>query len=180
MIRFVKRCNKWLNFNGNAFSTALSKEKVKIKNERLIKEIFATALDVSFSHCGGIIACVDYNKLKNNENVLSMADNLIESNDNESNKRKIIRMLVGNNNFSDIDRKLRAELTALDGACIIDEEGKVISFGAIIQNESGSTGGGRGAAARALSKFGGFAIKISTDGYLELYVDGRDPVYKIK
>ena len=37
----------------------------------------------------------------------------------------------------------------------------------------------RGAAARALSNFGGFAIKISTDGYLELYVDGRDPVYKI-
>lgn len=37
----------------------------------------------------------------------------------------------------------------------------------------------RGAAARALSKFGWFAIKISTDGYLELYVQGRDPVYKI-
>ena len=58
----------------------------------------------------------------------------------------------------------------MDGATILDKEGNIISFGAIIQNDSGSYGGGRGAAARKLSKYG-LAIKISTDGYIEVYID---------
>ncbi len=71
--------------------------------------------------------------------------------------------------FSDIDQKLRSELCSLDGATIIDSDGYVVAFGAIIQNNSGSTGGGRTSAARKLSEFGNFAVKISTDGYIELY-----------
>ncbi len=56
--------------------------------------------------------------------------------------------------------------------------GDILSVGAIIQNESGSYGGGRGAAARKLSNYG-FAIKISTDGYIECY-KGGEIVFKIK
>ena len=81
--------------------------------------------------------------------------------------------------FSDIDRKLRAELCGLDGATILDLQGHVIAFGAIIQNNSGSSGGGRGAAASRLSDFDGFATKISTDGYIELYRQG-EVCYQIK
>ena len=40
--------------------------------------------------------------------------------------------------------------------------------GAIIQSDSGSNGDGRGAATKKLST-NGFIIKISTDGYIELY-----------
>ncbi len=56
----------------------------------------------------------------------------------------------------------------MDGATIIDFKGNLISVGAIIQNDSGSYGGGRGAAAKKMSNFG-IAIKISTDGYIEVY-----------
>lgn len=73
-------------------------------------------------------------------------------------------------NFIRLDRKLRAEFVSMDGATIIDKNGDVISFGAIIQNDSGSYGGGRGAAAKKLSKYG-LAVKISTDGYIEVYID---------
>ena len=66
----------------------------------------------------------------------------------------------------------------LDGACIIDMSGNVCACGAIIKNDSGSTGGGRGAASKKLSRYG-FAIKISTDGYIELYIDGNQK-YAIK
>ena len=85
----------------------------------------------------------------------------------------------GQFNYIKIDRKLRTELTGMDGASIIDEDGNVISFGAIIKNNAGSSGGGRGAAAKALSEYGGFAIKISTDGYIEVYINGNK-VYSIK
>ena len=67
---------------------------------------------------------------------------------------------------------------SLDGACVIDNIGQVYSFGAIIQNESGSSGGGRGAAAKKLSEYG-MAIKISTDGYIEVFVN-QNKVYVIK
>lgn len=86
-------------------------------------------------------------------------------------KRKFIKCLVNNKKFVYIDRRLRSELIALDGACILDSGGNVLSFGAIIKNDSGSSGGGRGAAAKKLSKYG-FAIKISTDGYIEVYKEG--------
>ena len=78
-----------------------------------------------------------------------------------------------------MDRKLRCELAGLDGATIIDKDGNVIAIGAIIQNEAGSSGGGRGAAAKKLSSFGGFSIKISTDGYIEVYAS-EAKIYSIK
>lgn len=99
-------------------------------------------------------------------------------------KRMVIKQLLSlsiNNkvSFETIDRKLRAELCGLDGATILDLNGNIIAFGAIIQNNSGSSGGGRGAAASRLSDFGGFATKISTDGYIELYKVG-EVCYQIK
>lgn len=94
-------------------------------------------------------------------------------------KREYVKHLIGDKKFYEIDKKLKCELIGLDGACIIDKTGKVISFGAIIKNDAGSSGGGRGAAAKKLSEYGGFAIKISTDGYIEVYIDSKR-VYSIK
>ena len=82
-------------------------------------------------------------------------------------------------NFIKIDKKLKAELIGLDGACIMDLSGEIIAFGAIIENDAGSSGGGRGAAAKKLSNFNGFSIKISTDGYIEVYVNYKK-IYVIK
>ena len=87
-------------------------------------------------------------------------------------KRQIIQKLIGDNKyFGNINRKLRNELVGLDGATIIQKDGQIVAFGAIIQSEKGSSGGGRGAAAKTLSKYKGLSIKISTDGYIEVYSD---------
>ena len=94
-------------------------------------------------------------------------------------RRYIIQLLNDNQYFQNIDRKLRADLSGLDGAIILNTEGKIIACGAIIANKAGSSGGGRGSAARTLSKYGGFAIKISTDGYIEAFVN-EARIYSIK
>lgn len=60
----------------------------------------------------------------------------------------------------------------------MNTKGDLISFGAIIRNDAVSSGGARGAASKTLSKYG-LAIKISTDGYVELYVDG-EKIFAIK
>lgn len=90
-----------------------------------------------------------------------------------------MKQLTAEHSFFNLDRKLRCELIALDGACIIDsQDGTVYSFGAIIQNDSGSATGGRSAAAKKLSQYGA-AIKISTDGYIDIFIN-EELVYSIK
>lgn len=94
-------------------------------------------------------------------------------------RRYLLQILRDNRLFQNIDRKLRADLSGLDGAIILNTYGEIIACGAIIANKAGSSGGGRGSAARTLSKYGGFAIKISTDGYIEAFVD-ESRIYSIK
>lgn len=202
-ICFLKRNLQWLNLSYEAFCNSLHPfvDEYQVTDTKLIESIFASVLDVSFSHTGGIIAIVDtpWGKRRGTSlpesGVLHPCDNLqAEKSANELYneslgksytgnmnakkddvrkrllKRTVIQDLIRGKKFQDVDRKLRSELMSLDGACILDCAGNIYSFGAIIQNDSGSSGGGRGAAARKLSAYG-MAVKISTDGYIELYID---------
>lgn len=201
-IRFVRRNLRWLNFSYNAFRNAVQpfvqengrkSDAGQKKMEKLIESVFASVLDVSFSHAGGIISvvgkkwpetCVSSEGQKNA--ILAPCDDLLSNvfdkepypDDIRPLKRVLLKKLIAEKPFHRLDRKLRGELLGLDGACILDCDGVVRSFGAIIQNDSGSLGGGRGAAARKLSEYG-MAVKISTDGYIEVYISGK-LVYSVK
>lgn len=189
-IRFVKRNLKWLNMSYEAFNNSFRSSSLE---EQLIREIYASMLDVSFSHSGGIISVIHDVEILRTKGILSPSDDLsfpgnveeelrdkINKHDLKKRllKRSSLKVLVGECSFYEVDRKLRAELIAMDGACIINPEGKILAIGAIIQNESGSSGGGRGAACKRLSQYG-MAIKISTDGYIEVYRSG-EVIYSIK
>ena len=201
-VRFVRRNLRWLNLSYGAFQNALQPFVEQHKGtsaasdenmERILESIFASVLDVSFSHSGGIVAVVGETwpgsvLVENcgNDPILAPCDDLLSSAyDSEENnediralKRALLKRLIAGKTFDKLDRKLRSELLGLDGACIIRCNGNVQAFGAIIRNDSGSLGGGRGAAARKLSEYG-MAVKISTDGYIEVYVKGN-LVYSIK
>lgn len=62
-----------------------------------------------------------------------------------------------------MDRRLRQELMAIDGATVLSHDGELLAVGAILKIPGGSTGGGRLAAAKALGKLG-LGIKVSQDG----------------
>ena len=94
-------------------------------------------------------------------------------------KRYLMELMKKERFFTRMDRRLRSELSGLDGAMIINKEGKIIACGAIIANKAGSTGGGRGSAAKTLSVYGGYAVKVSTDGYIEVYKDEMK-IYSVK
>lgn len=203
--RFVKRNLQWLNLSEPVFAYPLrtvcksvpTEPKLDAAHKRILKSVYASVLDVSFSHTGGIIALVypDYIDKLMKERILSPFDNLQISDEEANNlvtacelnvppnekiiRRKLLKQLVTGCKFYELDRKLRCEFVALDGACIIDNQyGTVYSFGAIIQNDSGSATGGRSAAAKKLSQYGA-AIKISTDGYIDVYIE-EELVYSIK
>lgn len=202
--RFVKRNLRWLNLSESAFAYSLRTVAGYVPtnlglgtvHKQILNSVYASVLDVSFSHTGGIIAIVDpdcIGKLMK-EKILSPfdnlqisdeeANNLVTTNDlnvppNEKIRRKLLKQLITKHRFYELDRKPRCELIALDGACIIDKQsGSVYSFGAIIQNDSGSATGGRSAAAKKLSQYGA-AIKVSTDGYIDVFIN-KELVYSIK
>lgn len=218
-VQFIKRNLKWVNMSYDVFANVVfAKYKKGNVPKELLEQVYASTLDVSFSHTGGIISVIkDIKHLTNipkTESVigkpiellpiLNPCDNLInhytldelnqvlddlhkelgikpvkkEEKKKRLLKRKVVDALVDQKGFIEIDRKLRAELIAMDGACILDLKGRVCAVGAIIQNDSGSSGGGRSAAAKKLSNYG-LAIKVSTDGYIELFIEG-EPVYAVK
>ena len=205
-VRLIKRNLKWLNLSYETFYDMVegAMKKRGAISETLIRQIYASVLDVSFAHTGGIIAVVSniselVSPKSKSEPVLSICDNLLDPSSlpeiaekmkrsqtyppteiqKRMLKRKTMLALVRGQKFSSLDRKLRTELISMDGACILNPEGDVCAVGAIIRNDSGSSGGGRSAAAKKLSTYNGIAVKISTDGYIELFAN-YEPVYAIK
>lgn len=82
-------------------------------------------------------------------------------------KAECLKQIVEGKKFHELNRKLREEIIAMDGATIIDFDGTVIAAGAILKIEAGSLGGGgRLAAAMDLAKYG-IALKISQDGVIQ-------------
>jgi DNA integrity scanning protein DisA with diadenylate cyclase activity len=62
-----------------------------------------------------------------------------------------------------LSRRQRLELLSMDGATLLARNGTILAAGAILRVPGGSTGGGRSAAAAAISEFG-VGIKVSQDG----------------
>lgn len=88
------------------------------------------------------------------------------------NKTLCLRKIIASKPFHELNRKLRQELVAMDGATIVDFDGTIIAVGAILKIEAGSEGGGRLAAATTLAKYG-VSIKVSQDGTLQAFYSDR-------
>lgn len=128
--------------------------------------VYASCLDASFARTGaciGILTSGDVAHLK--DVVPKSGDHVLKR---ESSKTKLIGQIVGNAKFQSLDRRLRQELLAIDGATILNHEGAVLAVGAILKIAGGSAGGGRLAAAVTLSKYGA-GITVSQDGGIRGY-----------
>ena len=196
---FSKRNGNWIYYDYNRFRHETAKyihTDIYDKDNYLtnfIDQIYLTVLDVSFSHTGGCLAITNYDRFDEYKEAIEKdlldIDLLDDDNDDEELKaqkskirqrKKVIRNLLGAHPFSktykefyNITRKLRQELLGLDGATIVNTNGKLLAAGAIVSIDGGSENGGRTAAAKQLAKYG-FAIKISEDGYIQCYGYNND------
>ena len=143
----------------------LNKENVKeaLKhidiNDILLQEYYQMKIDESLNY-----SFLEDSKMQEQKNV--NFEDFIK--DEKCIKISNLRKIIGGRKFNELDRNLRQELVAIDGATVIDSDGDIIAVGAIIKIEAGSTGGGRLAATKTLSKYG-VALKISADGSIEGY-----------
>lgn len=162
---FSKRRGEW-----QFYAHEMYLRQMQPPENRVLREaIYQSCLDISFARSGGCIIVVRSGSLKEVENIISNSD--ILSNPNPSIKAKTIRAMV-DKRFQDLDRRLRQELLALDGAMVMDHQGNILAAGAIISVPAGSEGGGRTAAAKKGSGLG-LGIKISEDGAISVYKENN-------
>jgi hypothetical protein len=81
-------------------------------------------------------------------------------------KARLLQRAINGKLFHALDRRLRKEILAIDGATILDHTSQLLAAGAILKVPGGSSGGGRRAAALALAPYG-VGIKVSADGGIE-------------
>jgi DNA integrity scanning protein DisA with diadenylate cyclase activity len=108
---------------------------------------------------------------------------IVDENDRFSNtsseKASALKVITRGKRFVELDRRTRQELAAIDGATVLSHRGEVLAVGAILKIRGGSTGGGRLAAAKALSKLG-LGIKVSQDGGITGFRgDSANPSFKV-
>lgn len=161
---FAKRRGEW-----QYYAHEMYLRQMQPPQNRLLREaIYQSCLDISFARSGGCIIVIQSGSLNDVGRIVSEPDLL--SGPSPSIKSKTIRAMV-NGRFQNLDRRLRQELLALDGAMVMDHLGNIVAAGAIISVPAGSEGGGRTAAAKEGSSLG-LGIKISEDGGISVYKGG--------
>lgn len=164
---FAKRRGAWTVFNHDTVVSKIAFGSKKF-NQTLRENVYASALDVSFSRSGGCIAY--FYKMHQKKGI-----KLIDENDLihvPNNIKSHFMKNISSNVFQNIDRSLRQELLGIDGATVVDQDGNLIAVGSIVSVSPGSEEGGRSAATRELSKYG-ISLKISEDGKVSVYKDDQ-------
>lgn len=161
----------WIQSMADKVITEMKKE-LKLETDSTAEAIYQAIVDVSYSRGGACIGIVTEDILPDNLQEMIKAGLLCEN--IEDSKLSAIKSMISTldgeqKNFYTLNRTLRRELLELDGAMVLSSNGYIHVIGTIIKLDgSGSDGGGRTAAAQQLSEFG-LAIKVSQDGYVELY-----------
>ena len=73
----------------------------------------------------------------------------------------------------DLDDVTLARLALLDGATIVDRDGKLLAYGAIVESADSEHEGARTAAAKTLSNLALVVLKVSADGDITVFRQGR-------
>lgn len=74
---------------------------------------------------------------------------------------------------TNLDEHTLARLAMLDGATVLDREGRLVAYGAIVTTSDSEHEGARTAAARTLSESAEVVLKVSVDGDITIFRGGR-------
>jgi hypothetical protein len=147
-------------------------------NQKVVRRaIYETCLDASFARHGACIGVVSGSHGSKWKKIVVNVDDHLEA--RSSVKARATAIMTQGRAFHTLDRRLRQELVAIDGATVISHRGELLAVGAILKIPGGSSGGGRLAAAKALSKLG-LGIKVSQDGGIAGFRKGtKQPTFRL-
>jgi len=173
-LRFARRAGRW-HFLTPA--QVIITQMGGPQNHPLRHAVYETAIDASFARTGACIGIVTSGHMSEWTALATLNDDWLTP--AVSVKAKAVAQMVGGKLYHQLDRRLRQELAAIDGATVLGTDGTLLAVGAILDITGGSTGGGRRAAALALSRLG-VGIKISQDGGIEGFHEGSsEPRFRV-
>ena len=177
---YTRHNGNWLRCMADKIIDQIEKE-VNLESREVI---YQAVVDVSYSRGGACIGIVNTHDLPTE--LYDMVKAGLLSNEQLTGKLLALKTMISTQSganlqpksFYELDRALRRELLELDGAMVLSSDGKIHVIGTIIKLAgSGSDGGGRTAAAMQLSEYG-LAIKVSQDGYVQIFKN-RKPILEI-
>lgn len=162
---FARRAGKWHFLTHDP----VIKQMNVPRDPALRRAIYETCLDSSFARTGGCVGVIQQDASRRWTSLIHEGDFVDTS---PTAKGKALRKIITKRKFHELDRRVRQELAAIDGAVVLAHDGGIIAAGAILQIGAGSSGGGRLAAAKALGEYG-LGVKISQDGSISGFRPGK-------
>ena len=150
-----------------------------VGDEALAMRIFQTALDLADAREGALFAVVREAESAVSQ-LVAPADRLDVPLTNRAGppSRRDLLDLLENRSLTDLDPNVLAALASLDGAIVVDRQGRLLAAGAILRHPPSPDGegggvieGARTTAALAASRFGP-VLKVSEDGVITFF-DGE-------
>ena len=158
---FARRAGRWFFLAPQAIVQQMGGPR---DGELLCRAVYASCLDASFAGTGACLGILNKGFTGRLREIAPEANDHLHN--PQSAKARLLHRAVHGLPFPALDRRLRQEILAIDGATILDHQGHILAAGAILKVPGGSSGGGRRAAAVALSSYG-VGIKVSADGGIE-------------
>jgi len=158
---FARRAGVWHFITHSSVLTQLGVPN----NQQVRRAVYESCLDASFARTGACVGIVNSTNAASWQTLAtSRADHLAA----DSPKALALAAMIKQRKWYELDRRLRQELLAIDGATLLDHNGDLLAVGAILRVPGGSTGGGRLAAAKELSALG-LGVKVSQDGGIRAF-----------
>jgi hypothetical protein len=138
--------------------------------------IFDVLFDLSFKRHGALLV---YDPEKNLiQHIINKGSITSEQNNDKDSAREMLspplsKISMSQKEYSPRKKRLFLEIASMDGAVIFNESG-ILAFGAMIEThtKANSEAGARSTAARSAFYWGGYPIKISSDGEITIYFKG--------
>ena len=177
-LRFTYRYGRWQYWN-HAHLVHLLRVRARAQRlptkilGRVVGAIYRAALDVSFRRSGGLFVTLHNRKYlrKVVREGDAIGDSKRRTNDREFDD------VIRKHNIQGLRRVVAVELASLDGAVVLDNSGRIRAYGAVLNPKRAGrhrgSEGSRTKAAIGASKFG-LALKISSDGDITVYHDGKE------
>ena len=177
---YTKHNGNWLCSMADKVIDQIERE-ARLESRQQAEVIYQAIVDVSYSRGGACIGIIDSNEPP--QELIDMISAGLLSKNQPEGKLLALKTMISKGagqqkSFFELERALRRELLELDGAMVLSKNGQIHVIGTIIKLDgSGSDGGGRTAAAKQLSEHG-LAVKVSQDGYVQLFKH-REPILEI-
>ena len=176
-LRFTYRYGQWQYWN-HVHLIKLLRDRAKAQRVpkqvlgRVVGAIYRAALDVSFRRSGGLFVIL-HNRHSLHE-IVRNGDAIADS--GRQGADAAFDGVVASKTIQSLPRSVAVELASLDGAVILRNSGQVVAYGAVLQpKKSGRLRGSEGSRTKAAigaSNYG-LAVKISSDGDISVYHDGK-------